>query len=123
MRHASLCGMLGGDSNKGCMPREGEGAVVRQGRSIALVAFLIGCVVLLLVVGRAGTSSDASKEQQGHTEATKAQTRSPEATEAEEARCEGTKSRNINNESVVTNDVPGCPKGGLLLGTKKRDWL
>jgi hypothetical protein len=115
--------MLGGDSNKGCMPREGEGAVVRQGRSIALVAFLIGCVVLLLVVGCAGTSSDASKEQQGHTEATKAQTRSPEATEAEEARCEGTKSRNINSESVVTNDVPGCPKGGLLLGTDKKDEL
>jgi Ca2+-binding RTX toxin-like protein len=25
--------------------------------------------------------------------------------------------------SVVTNDVPGCPKGGLLLGTDKPDKL
>ena len=54
-------------------------------------AFLIGCAVLLLVVGCAGTNSEAPKEGQGHTEATnKEQRHSPEATEAEEARCEGT---------------------------------
>ena len=58
------------------MPREGEGVVVRQGRSIAVVrAFLIGCAVLLLAVGCAGTRSGSSnkKEQkeQGHTESTK----------------------------------------------------
>src|SRR5829696_7418790 len=127
MRHASLCGMLGGDSNKGCMPREGESAVVRQGRSIALVAFLIGCVVLLMVVGCAGTSSDASKEQQGHTEATtkQDQPRSPEATDSEEARCEGTQpvERPTYQEGWLTNDVPGCPKGGLLSGTDSNDML
>src|SRR5215204_5149610 len=127
MRHASLCGMLGGDSNKGCMPREGESAVVRQGRSIALVAFLIGCVVLLMVVGCAGTSSDASKEQQGHTEATtkQDQPRSPEATESEEARCEGTQpvEQPTYQEGWLTNDVPGCPKGGLLSGTASNDML
>src|SRR5215203_2557676 len=127
MRHASLCGMLGGDSNKGCMPREGESAVVRQGRSIALVAILIECVVLLLVVGCAGTSSDASKEQQGHTEATtkQDQPRSPEATESEEARCEGTQpvERPTYQEGWLTNDVPGCPKGGLLSGTASNDML
>src|SRR5215208_6827043 len=127
MRHASLCGMLGGDSNKGCMPREGESAVVRQGRSIALVAILIECVVLLLVVGCAGTSSDASKEQQGHTEATtkQDQPRSPEATDSEEARCEGTQpvERPTYQEGWLTNDVPGCPKGGLLSGTASNDML
>ena len=59
--------------------------MVRQGRSIAVVGtFLIGCAVLLLVVGCAGTSSESPKEQ-GHTEAAKKeQTRSPEATAAEE---------------------------------------
>ena len=83
--------------------------------TLVVRAFLIGCAVLL-VVGCAGTSSETSnKKEQGS---------SPQATESEEeARCEGTKSRIINNESVVTNDVPGCPKGGLLLGTDKKDEL
>jgi hypothetical protein len=117
--------MLGGDSNKGCMPREGEGVVVRQGRSIAVVGtFLIGCAFLLLVVGCAGTSSEAPKEGQGHTEATnKEQTRSPEATASEEARCEGTRTTKIPDlagGTYITNDLPGCPKGGLLEGTDKR---
>jgi hypothetical protein len=48
---------------------------------MAMVTFLIGCVVLL-VVGCAGTSSETSKKEQ---------TRSPEATASEEARCEGTR--------------------------------
>ena len=111
------------------MPREGEGAVLRQGRSIALVvAFLIGCAVLL-VVGCAGTtSSESSKKEQGS---------SPQATDSEEARCEGT--RTIKNPilydeaaandrfrykgSLITNDLRGCPNGALLLGTDKRDKL
>src|SRR5215216_6246245 len=97
MRQGSLCGMLRGDSNKRCMPRKGEGAVVRQGRLIAVVVtFLIGCAVLLLVVGCAGTSSEAPKEGQGHTEATnKEQSRSSQATDSEEARCEGTRTHHL----------------------------
>ena len=77
---ACLAVLVAGDA---C--NEGEGAVVRQGRSIALVlAFLIGCSVLL-VVGCSGTRSEAPKEkEQGHAEATKEQTRSPEATDSEE---------------------------------------
>jgi hypothetical protein len=69
------------------MQREGEGAVVRQGRCIALVvAFLIGCA-LLLGVGCAGTSSETSnKEEQGS---------SPQATASEEARCEGTRTYHL----------------------------
>src|SRR5215217_3901375 len=116
MRQGSLCGMLRGTSSKRHMYREGGCAVVRQGHLIAVVGtFLIGCAVLLLVVSCAGTSSETSKKEQGS---------SPQATASEEeARCEGTKSRIINNESVVTNDVPGCPKGGLLLGTDKKDEL
>ena len=89
-------------------------------------AFVIGCAVLLLVVGCAGTSSNAPKEkQQGHTEATKKeQTRSPQATASEEARCDRTRTVKAKGEDArmyggtsVTNDVPGCPNGGLLLGT------
>jgi hypothetical protein len=165
---------------------EGEGVVVRPGHLIAVVrAFLIGCVVLLIVVGCSGTSSEGPKEQkqqghaeQGHTEVTKEQghteasntekTRSPEATESEEARCEGTRtyhlydivysrrgaeftwSRTGSEEDMkkaekkarhiakredlgvakvedfgvyTTNDLPGCPKGGLLLGTDGPDKL
>src|SRR5215208_415390 len=126
MRQGSLCGMLRGTSNKGHMPREGEGAVVRQGRCIALVvAFLIGCA-LLLMADASGVLAEASQQNKHkRTEATNnEQGSSPQATASEEeARCEGTKSRIINNESVVTNDVPGCPKGGLLLGTDGPDNL
>jgi hypothetical protein len=123
------------------MPREGEGAVVRQRRLIAVVgAFLIGCA-LLLVVGCAGARSGALQEEQA---------RSPEATASEEARCQGTrtlyhyvvaygrglysKTRSGSEEDMkkagqktevvdvyTTNDLPGCPKGGLLLGTDKAD--
>jgi Ca2+-binding RTX toxin-like protein len=42
----------------------------------------------------------------------------------EEARCEG--SRTIMMEEgglVTTNDIPGCPNGGLLSGTDKADML
>src|SRR5215218_9114149 len=116
MRQGSLCGMLGASSN-GCMPREGEGAVVRQGRCIALVvAFLIGCAVLLVAVGCAEVGSEAPQKEQTH---------SPQATASkEEARCEGTRKINVNLPArFTTNDLPGCPKGGLLLGTEGPDGL
>ena len=117
-------------------------------------AFVIGCAVLLLVVGCAGTSSETSKKEQG---------RSPQATQSEEeARCEGTRTYHLyvvvypngmptnggrprsgseedmrkadkkarhNGKKVddvgvyTTNDLPGCPKGGLLKGTDKPDRL
>ena len=96
-----------------------------------LGTFLIGCaVLLLLVVGCAGTSPESSKKEQGHTEATnKEQGRSPKATASEEARCEGTrtyqKGRVVRGHRFVltTNDLPDCPKGGPLLGTDKPDKL
>src|SRR5215207_8477564 len=54
MRQGSLCGMLRGVSSNRHMPREGEGAVVRQGCTIALVvSFLMGCAVVL-VAGASG---------------------------------------------------------------------
>jgi Ca2+-binding RTX toxin-like protein len=92
-------------------------------------AFLIGCAVLV-VVGCAGTRSEAPQEKQG---------RSPEATASKEAaRCEGTQTLKLKdlyklkypsrggfgkNTLVTTNDLPGCPKAGLLSGTDKADKL
>jgi hypothetical protein len=120
--------------------------MLRQVRSIAVVvAFLIGCAVLLIVVGCAGVRSETSKKAQGST---------PQATASEQARCEGTrtlhhyvvayggglysKQRSGSEEDMkkadkkagqktevidvyTTNDLPGCPKGGLLKGTDKAD--
>ena len=100
--------------------------MVCQGRSIAVVVFLIWCAVLLMVVGCAGVRSEAPQEEkQRHTEATKKeQTRSPEATASEKvARCQGTRTFQKWGEHFTTNDLPGCPKGGLLLGTDKNDKL
>jgi Ca2+-binding RTX toxin-like protein len=72
----------------------------------------MGCTVLLMVVGCAGMRSDApQEEEQGHTEATTEQARSD--------RCEGTRTF----KDTTTNDVPGCPYGGLLSGTDKADAL
>jgi hypothetical protein len=98
--------------------------VVRQGHLIAVVGtFLIGCVVLL-GVGCAGTSSESSKKEQGS---------SPKATSEEEARCQGTQTYHgpsfltlhPKDPDIVytTNDLPGCPNGGLLSGTDKPDQL
>jgi hypothetical protein len=107
--------------------------------AVVVGAFLIGCAVLM-VTGCAGTRSEApQEEQQGHTEGSnKDQTSSPEATASEEARCEGTRTLKLKdlcklkfpwrggfgkNDLLTTNDLPGCPKGGLLSGTDKRDKL
>jgi RTX calcium-binding nonapeptide repeat (4 copies) len=79
--------------------------------------FLIGCAVLLIVVGCAGVGSEAPQKEQTH---------SPQATASEEARCQGTSTTESPIGGPVrftTNDLPGCPKGGLLLGTDKHDYL
>ncbi len=78
--------------------------MVRQGQLIALVvAFLIGCAVVLMA-GASGVQAEASKK--------------------EESRCEGTRKINVNLPARFTsNDLPGCPQGGLLLGTDKPDLL
>ncbi len=77
--------------------------MVRQGHLIALVGtFLIGCAVVLMA-GASGVQAQASKK--------------------EEARCEGTRTFKYSaagGEIYTTNDLPGCPKGGLLLGTDNR---
>ena len=114
--------MLRDDSSKRHI-KEGGCDVVRQGRSLALVvAFLVGCAVLLVAVGCAGVGSEARHKEQTH---------SPQATASEEARCQGTSTTKypppIGGEGAskrfTTNDIPGCPKGGLLLGTDKHDYL
>src|SRR5215204_663295 len=126
MRQGSLCGMLLDASSREYKQREGGCVAVRQGHLIVVVGtFLIGCAVLLLMVGCAGTSSEAPQEGQGHTDATKKEpTRSPPATASEEARCDGTRTFKKPTRGVLTtNDLPGCPKGGLLEGTDKPDKL
>jgi hypothetical protein len=74
----------------------------------------MGWTVLLMVVGCAGVRSEAPEEQ-AHTE----------ATASEEARCAGTRTIKpaMMHEGAVmtTNDLPGCPKGGLLSGTNADD--
>jgi hypothetical protein len=108
--------------------------VIRQSHFIAVVvSFLMGCAVLLMVAGCAGVRSEASqKDEQGHTEATKEQTYSSGAASSEEARCSQTRTYkepglpgpgHPRSWLVTTNDVPGCPKGGLLSGTDGRDHL
>ncbi len=90
--------------------------------------FLLG-FVCLVVVGCSGMRSEAPQEEQRRTEATKEQGRSPEPTASEEARCEGTRTFQRegvfggDNSVLTTNDLPDCPKGGLLLGTDKPDKL
>ena len=77
--------------------------MVGQGRSIAVVAFLIGCAVFLVADASGVQAQDSKKE---------------------EARCQGTrtfKKADAGGGIYVTNDLPGCPKGGLLLGTDKAD--
>ena len=100
--------------------------MVRQGHLIAVVgAILIGCTLVVLG-GCAGMRSEAPQEEQEQTEATKEQGRSPEATASEKGRCGGTrtfKRMRMADAVLTTNDLPGCPKGGLLSGTDKHDNL
>ena len=103
--------------------------MIRQGHLIALVvACVIGCAVLLLAVGCAETSSEASNKKE--------QRSSPKATDSEEEpRCEGTRTIKVRPEprsdvwnstkkvDFTTYDLRGCLKGGLLSGTDKPDNL
>jgi hypothetical protein len=71
--------------------------VIHQRHFVAVVgAFLIGCAVL------ASHSRGAV---------------------AEEDRCEGTRFIVVGGARYTTNDLPGCPKGGLLSGTGRSDAL
>jgi hypothetical protein len=71
--------------------------VVRQAHFIAVVgALLMGCTVLA-----------------SHTR----------GAVAEEGRCEGTRPIVVGGVGYLTNDLPGCPKGGLLSGTNGQDFL
>ncbi len=80
-------------------------AVVRQRHLIAVVGtFLIGCTVLL-VVGGSGVQAEATEEQ------------------GDSDRCEGTRIIATMGFDYTTNDVPGCPRGGLLSGTDRQDYL
>jgi hypothetical protein len=88
-----------------------------------VVTFLMGCTVLLMVVGCAGVREQATEEEQGHTEATTEQTHSSGAASSEEARCDGTRTIKQWGKVMPTNDLPGCPKGGLLSGTDEKDTL
>jgi RTX calcium-binding nonapeptide repeat (4 copies) len=76
---------------------------------------LIGCAVVLMVVGCAGMREPATEEEQGRTEATREQAHSD--------RCDGTRTIKQWGEVMTTNDLPGCPKGGLLSGTNEKDTL
>jgi hypothetical protein len=70
---------------------------------VVVRAFLIGCAVLL-VAGASGVQAQASNK--------------------EETRCEGTRKVNVNLPALfTTNDLPGCPKGGLISGTDGPDLL
>jgi hypothetical protein len=124
--------------------------VLRQAHLIAVVVtFLIGCAVLL-GVGCAGTSSETSKKEQGSSpqataseearcEGTRTyhvwyvvypngQNSSPQSGSEEDMKKADKKARHNGNKVddvgvYTTNDLPGCPKGGLLLGTDKKDEL
>jgi Ca2+-binding RTX toxin-like protein len=78
--------------------------VIRRALLIATVgAFLIGCG--FLVVDDSGAQEEATEEQ-GNSD-----------------RCEGTRFINWLGARYTTNDLPGCPKGGLLSGTDGSDYL
>src|SRR5829696_10146905 len=146
MRQGSLCGMLRGTSSKRHMYREGGCTVVRQGHLIAVVGtFLIGCAVLLLAVGCAGVGSEARHKEQTHSpQATASEEARCQGTRtlhhyvvaygrglyskmrsgSEEDMRKADKKAGQKTEVVdvyTTNDLPACPKGGLLLGTDKSD--
>jgi Ca2+-binding RTX toxin-like protein len=72
---------------------------------VVVASFLMGWAILL-VVGGSGVQATATEEQ-GHSD----------------DRCEGTRFVTRLGSSYTTNDVPGCPGGGLLSGTDNTDRL
>jgi RTX calcium-binding nonapeptide repeat (4 copies) len=120
--------------------------------AVVVRAFLIGCAFLLMV-GCAGTSAETSKKkEQGSSPkatASKEEVRcegtrtyhiydiaytsgarrgvfSGQRTGSEEEMKKADKKAGQKVEDFgveTTNDLPGCPKGGLLLGTDKSDML
>ena len=79
--------------------------MIGQEHFIAVVGtFLIGCAVLL-VVGGSGVQAEATEEQ-GHSD-----------------RCGGTRFIVVGGARYTTNDVPGCPSGGLLSATARQTLL
>ena len=125
--------------------------MVRQGHLIAVVvrAFVIGCAVFLVVVGCVGVRSEAPQEKQGSSpkataseeEARCEGTRSyhlyfvvytetlqngplRSGSEEDMKKADKKAGQRVDDLGVfTTNDLPGCPKGGLLLGTDKPDNL
>jgi hypothetical protein len=103
-----LCGMLRGVSKGGYRQASGC-AVIRQSHLIAVVAaFLIAVVV----VGCAGVRSQAPQKEE----------------QARSDRCSQTRTFKdyrwgTRGKVFTTNNVPGCPTGGLLSGTDKPDNL
>ena len=103
--------------SKGHKQREGEGAVVRRRRSIALVVtFVIWYAVLYIVLSASGMQAEASQEEkQGHTEATKQEQGHSGGAAPEGDRCDRTRTIVRISAGYLTNGLPGCPnKGGLL---------
>jgi hypothetical protein len=121
--------------------------VVRQAHLIAIVGvLLIESAVLLVAVGCAGVGSEARHKEQTHSPqatASEEQARcegtrtlhhyvvaygrglySKTRSGSEEDMKKADKKAGQKTEVVdvyTTNDLPGCPKGGLLLGTDKAD--
>jgi Ca2+-binding RTX toxin-like protein len=80
--------------------------MILKGHLIVVVAsFLMGCA-MLLVVGVSGVQATATEEQGDSDD-----------------RCEGTRFVVRIGARYTTNDVPGCPSGGLLSGSDVDDEL
>ena len=94
-------------------------AVIRQPHvGVVVGVLLIGCAAPAFA-GCAGVRSEAPQEEQRRDEATSQERgHSSEAPASEKARCG--KTRTLHQTSylgpLITNDVPGCPKGGPLTG-------
>jgi hypothetical protein len=115
--------------------------VVRQAHLIGVVGtFLIGCAVLL-VVGCAGATKQGSSpqatesEEEARCEGTRTYHRYKVwypngsfderfGSEEEMKKADKKTGQRVEDLGVyTTNDLPGCPKGGLLKGTDKADKL
>ena len=123
--------------------------MVRQAHLTAIVGvLLIGSAVLLVAVGCAGgVGSEARHNEQGHSpQATSSEEARCEGTrtyylymvvypngqnskvrsgsEEDMKKAEKKAGQKLKEQGTsTTNDLPGCPKGGLLLGTDKNDSL